>query len=362
MGGLLLAAEAAVVVVLLLLESWCAALLTTVEVARTRFPLLEEVRQSATPSYSTLEKFVVTEPCTVATALAAHFRVSKPYATELVDIGAVYTAEADCAKWQRCFDPSRKVHPGVSIKAYRLPARFPAACEADWDERILYSSEDWGIVVDKPAMVPVQPHASNTFESLPSVVAKTLGLPHLYIAHRLDVCTSGLVVLAPSPLAQSRLVATFTNRAVDKRYIALVTSPVEKGLLSHWVDSKARGMTQEIFAAQTQEQASWKKCEICILDCTQAPKGTAKQFGHSSTTESYLVQMALLTGRKHQIRAQLAAIGSPILGDTLYGGGKGCRPPTSEIALQACSIDFLDGKKFQARKPRWAAGASVGNC
>jgi 23S rRNA pseudouridine1911/1915/1917 synthase len=126
------------------------------------------------------------------------------------------------------------------------------------------------------------------------------------VAHRLDRRVSDLIVFAKTKMALRSLNAQFAKRSMAKRYLAVCENiPEQKeGELSHWLvkDREAR--------------------KARLAD-DKAPGAKAAHLKYSllQTANNYsLLEVELLTGRYHQIRAQLAAAGYPIVGDELYGG------------------------------------------
>jgi 23S rRNA pseudouridine1911/1915/1917 synthase len=126
------------------------------------------------------------------------------------------------------------------------------------------------------------------------------------LVHRLDRPVSGLVVLAKTSKALERMNELFKTRQVDKTYWAVShRAPAPRsGKLVHWlVKDGARNVTK--------------------AHPTQVPNSQYAELGYTlmaSVKERYLLEIKPLTGRPHQIRVQLAALGSPICGDEKYGG------------------------------------------
>ncbi len=123
------------------------------------------------------------------------------------------------------------------------------------------------------------------------------------LVHRLDRPTSGVVLLARTSKAASRLSRQFRQRAVGKRYLAVV-----EGLLDgagERVDGIAKG---------------GGGVRVVPVGEPGAQRAALRWRALTSGGGRTLVEVDLLTGRKHQIRAQLAALGAPVLGDVRYGG------------------------------------------
>ena len=131
------------------------------------------------------------------------------------------------------------------------------------------------------------------------------GEVYLGVAHRLDRPTSGIVMFARTSKALPRLNKIFSEKKADKTYWALVKNHPgnEKDTLVHWLKRNHR---QNKSYAHEKEVRDSKKA---ILDYVVLKK----------LDTYYLLEVNLKTGRHHQIRAQLAAIGCPIKGDLKYG-------------------------------------------
>ena len=137
------------------------------------------------------------------------------------------------------------------------------------------------------------------------------------VVHRLDRPVSGLVTFAKTSKALSRLNEMFRNGDVHKTYWALTRNcpPAESGRLVHWL---RRNEQQNKSYASDREVPGSKKA---VLDY--------KVIGR---TDNYtLIEVKLLTGRHHQIRCQLAAMGCPIKGDLKYGARRS--NPDGSISL-----------------------------
>lgn len=147
----------------------------------------------------------------------------------------------------------------------------------------------------------------------------------LGVVHRLDRPVSGLVVFARTSKALSRLNEMFRTGDVHKTYWAITKEqPAElEGRLEHWL---VRNEKQNKSYAYTREKPGAKKA---ILEY--------KVIGR---TDNYnLLEVCLLTGRHHQIRCQLAAMGCPIKGDLKYGARRS--NPDGSISLLSRRVQFV---------------------
>ena len=147
----------------------------------------------------------------------------------------------------------------------------------------------------------------------------------LGVVHRLDRPVSGLVVFAKTSKALSRLNDMFRNGEVKKTYWAMVqTAPdVPEATLTNWL---VRNEKQNKSYAYDNDVPNAKQAILKY-----------KTIGH---TERYtLLEINLLTGRHHQIRCQLAAIGCPVKGDLKYGARRS--NPDGSISLLSHKVEFI---------------------
>ena len=141
------------------------------------------------------------------------------------------------------------------------------------------------------------------------------------VVHRLDRPVWGLVVFAKTSKALSRLNEMFRNGLVRKTYRAITRNMPEtaEGRIVSYITSTERN----------NKSYAW----------TQPRPGAALTYRHIASSDRYhLLEINLETGRKHQIRVQLASIGCPIRGDLKYGDKRS--NPDGSISLQAFRIEF----------------------
>ena len=158
--------------------------------------------------------------------------------------------------------------------------------------------------------------------------------PDALIVHRLDMATSGLLLLARGPAMQSRLSQLFRERQVDKRYRAVV----------------AGHLAQDEGEIDLPLITDWPNRPLQKVDFV-AGKPSLTRFhreAYNAASDSSRVLLEPVTGRSHQLRLHLAALGHPILGDELYAGIHRSRAP--RLLLHACSLSFphpLTGHRCQ---------------
>ena len=151
------------------------------------------------------------------------------------------------------------------------------------------------------------------------------GAVFLGVVHRLDRPVSGLVVFARTSKALSRLNKMFAEGEVQKTYWAIVKNAPSQpeATLTHWL---VRNEKQNKSYAYTSEKPHSKKTMLKY-----------KVIGHSD--HYTLLEIQLMTGRHHQIRCQLAAMGCPIKGDLKYGAPRS--NPDGSISLMSRRVEFI---------------------
>ncbi|MBL8967306.1 MAG: RluA family pseudouridine synthase [Spirochaetaceae bacterium] len=224
---------------------------------------------------------------------------------------------------------------------------------------ILYEDEDV-LVADKLSALPVQPEKSGDAslqDLLRAELAKRPGAgdePFLEAAHRIDRRASGAIVFAKTRRALETLSADFRERRIDKEYVACVErepTPAAGRLENRLVWDKRTNVVRA-FPLESEEKAAGrvKPAEKAVLDYSLAGKSDRYWF----------LEVRLVTGRHHQIRAQLSRAGFPIKGDIKYGARR--TNPNGLIMLHSRRIAFVQPRTrenidllapFPASEPLW---------
>ncbi|MBI5596545.1 MAG: RNA pseudouridine synthase [Elusimicrobia bacterium] len=157
---------------------------------------------------------------------------------------------------------------------------------------------------------------------LSELVAEALGR-RVWVVHRIDAATSGLVVFALSAPEHKRLSRAFEGRAVKKTYLAAVKGSARTGSCDSPLREFGSGRVAPAPDGRP-SRTSWRPLRPC-------DGGT-------------LLEVTIETGRRHQIRAHLTAAGFPILGDPLYGPAPRPVGGAPRLMLHAWKLELPDGQ------------------
>ncbi|MDO8385571.1 MAG: RluA family pseudouridine synthase [Polaromonas sp.] len=201
------------------------------------------------------------------------------------------------------------------------------------------------LVLSKPAgLLSVPGRGADKQDCLSTRVQQQY--PDALVVHRLDMATSGLLLMARSIAIQRALAALFERRAIGKRYVAVVD-----GDLSAATDEEGWGLIDLPIAVD------WPRRPLRIIDAAHGkPSQTRwRVLARDAVAHHTRLELAPLTGRSHQLRVHLQAIAHPILGDPLYGDAA-VQARAPRLLLHASQLDFahpVSGEllQFQSAPP-----------
>jgi 23S rRNA pseudouridine1911/1915/1917 synthase len=246
----------------------------------------------------------VGDPPLLDAFLTARLGLAPAAAVALIARGAVQVGG------RRCADATRELAVGDKLVIH-------LADEAPGPTLPIVFVDDWMLVVEKPAGVASQATRGDAASALDARIGARF--PDARMMHRLDRDASGLVLFARSPEARAPLQQSLERGEISRAYVAVVAGRLEgTGTIELRIGRDPRDERRRVAhpARSTAGQPALSRYRAA--------------WQGASTT---LVELELETGRTHQLRVHLAAIGHPILGDRLYGG-----PPAERLYLHAARL------------------------
>jgi len=245
----------------------------------------------------------------------------------------------------RVTGPTQGLRPSTAVRTgqrYSIEIPTPSSAAPEGEAltlRIVFEDPDV-VVLDKPAGMVVHPAAGHSSGTLVNALlhhVKDLsgigGELRPGIVHRLDRGTSGLMVVAKHDRAHQELSRQFRDREVEKEYVALVWGVVQAG---RRIDAPIGRDLQDRQKMSTRARRA--RSAVTRVTWARHYRGVS------------LLKVAIATGRTHQIRVHLSAIGHPIVGDPVYGGIHRRVPPDLR-AVMRLERPFLHAARLSFTHP-----------
>ena len=277
----------------------------------------------------------VSAPTKLKKFLRDHLGLTDARTKELIHLGCIYINNNRLRTNENVNLVTDDVQLTVddSLRVHQNPRRFRTDL-LKYPECLIAEYKDF-IIVNKPSGLPVPPTVDNVQENLVQLLSN-LRNEQLHVTHRLDIATSGLLFFARTKLAQKTFNELLAHRQIKKLYRAVVSGEYRgETLLTHYMEPSPKAPKK----VSRHEHPGWAKCQLQILSQKYDP-----------TTNQTELEIELLTGRTHQIRAQLACEGHPILGDYLYGSPHTLTPEYECIRLKSYFLSFKWDEKELAFK------------
>ncbi len=231
----------------------------------------------------------------------------------------------------RCLTPETPYRVGLDVHYYRevsdeLPIPFA--------EVVLHSDADL-LVADKPHFLPVTPAGTHVHETLLGRLIRRTGNDALVPLHRIDRETAGLVLFSTNPDSRSRYQALFRERRIEKRYEAIAAALANVIFPCTRASRMVAG--EPFFRMQEIEGPANSETRIDVI-------------GRGDGTWRYA--LTPITGRKHQLRVHMAALGAPIANDGMYPSlaYRSAGDYSAPLQLLAKGLSFIDPLSGEERK------------
>ena len=193
---------------------------------------------------------------------------------------------------------------------------------------IVYQTDDF-IIIYKPCGLSV--HKDQSEIGLTTLLAEQLGVPQVWLVHRLDKVTSGLLILALNAESAAEFFQLFSEHHIQKTYLAL----------SNQKPKKKQGLI--VGDMQKSRNGAWKLCQ------SKENPAITRFESVSCKPNLRLFILKPQTGKTHQLRVAMKSLGSPILGDSLYGKNT---ENIDRTYLHAARLQFeFKGQSFDVFSP-----------
>ena len=230
--------------------------------------------------------------------------------------------------------PETAFRAGAEIHYYREVEDEP---RIPFEETVLFADEHI-VVADKPHFLPVTPAGGFVTETLLARLLRRFDNPDLVPLHRIDRATAGLVLFSANPDSRTRYQALFRERRIDKHYEAL--APALPGTAFPLTRSSRMERGEPFFRMREVEGAPNTETRVDVIECGK---------------DTWRYALTPVTGKKHQLRVHMAALGAPIVNDLIYPvlrtDVEDYSRPLMLLAKSLAFVDPLSGveRRFESR-------------
>jgi tRNA pseudouridine32 synthase / 23S rRNA pseudouridine746 synthase len=266
---------------------------------------------------------------TVLEALCARFpAIDRAQWLDRMTRGRVLDADG------RAITPETAFRAGAEIHYYREVEDEP---RIPFEETVLFADEHI-VVADKPHFLPVTPAGGFVNETLLARLVRRFDNPDLVPLHRIDRATAGLVLFSANPHSRTRYQALFRERRIDKRYEAL--APALPGIPFPLTRSSRLERGEPFFRMCETDGAQNAETRVDVID---------------QVNDTWRYALTPVTGKKHQLRVHMAALGAPIVNDAVYPvlrtNTEDYSRPLKLLAKSLAFVDPLSGveRRFESR-------------
>ncbi len=263
------------------------------------------------------------ETASLKEIVTKHVQISEARFDELQWLGSIYYNDKRVIGHMQ-------VNKGDYLRVHTNPRRYEVS-NIIYPDLVLADTEDY-IVIHKPSGLPVHASVDNLHENTLAILSQKMNL-NLRITSRLDVATEGLLIFAKTSNFQTKFNEYLAQGKIKKIYRAIVHAKqsLPLGTIVHFMEPSPRAPKH----VELLPREGWQDCIMIILEVNPIDAESAEVF------------IELVTGRTHQIRTQLSALGCPILGDYQYGSSIRYSEVEEKIKLQSYSLQFPNAPTYE---------------